>query len=115
MWRRLIRSRGFVLLIFAVIFSFGILGQVDTRMHIGGSDWDLDSLIYINVDDYILEELVSQDTVNVQVDQEQTLEPPSKMHAQVSLDEVAEVTSKASTEAPVEVALLEAADSAEET
>ncbi len=60
MWRRLIRSRGFVLLIFAVIFSFGILGQVDNRMHIGGSDWDLDSLIYINVDDYILEDFAYQ-------------------------------------------------------
>lgn len=54
MWRRFIRSRGFILLIFTIVFSLGILGQVDTRMHIGGSDWDLDNLIYINVDEYIL-------------------------------------------------------------
>lgn len=59
MWRRLVRSRGFILLVFMVIFSFGILGQVDTRMHIGGSDWDLDSLIYINVDEYLLNETIS--------------------------------------------------------
>jgi len=53
MRRRFVRGKGFVLLLFAVIFSFGVLGQVDTRMHIGGSDWDMDSLIYINVDEYI--------------------------------------------------------------
>ncbi|HPT83714.1 MAG TPA: peptidoglycan DD-metalloendopeptidase family protein [Limnochordia bacterium] len=53
MRRRFARGKGFILLLFAVIFSFGILGQVDTRMHIGGSDWDLDSLIYINVDEYL--------------------------------------------------------------
>lgn len=53
MRRRFVRGRGFVLLLFAVIFSFGILGQVDTRMHIGGGDWDVDSLIYINVDEYL--------------------------------------------------------------
>lgn len=53
MRRRFVRSKGLILLFFAVIFSFGILGQVDTRMHIGGSDWDLDSLIYINVDEYL--------------------------------------------------------------
>lgn len=74
MWSRLIRSRGFVLLIFAVIFSFGILGQVDTRMHIGGSDWDLDSLIYINVDDYIFENLALQSDAQLEEDDPST--PP---------------------------------------
>ncbi|MDI9485110.1 MAG: M23 family metallopeptidase [Bacillota bacterium] len=68
MWRRLIRSRGFILLIFAVIFSFGILGQVDTRMHIGGSDWDMDSLIYINIDGYVLEDFIYQDDPTHQSD-----------------------------------------------
>lgn len=63
MWRRVIRSRGFVLLIFMVIFSFGILGQVDTRMHIGGSDWDLNNLIYINVDEYLMDDSSQQATV----------------------------------------------------
>ena len=61
MRRRLVRGKGLVLLLFAVIFSFGILGQVDTRMHIGGGDWDLDSVIYINVDDYIYDNFVSHD------------------------------------------------------
>ncbi len=77
MWRRLIRSRGFVLLIFAVIFSFGILGQVDTRMHIGGSDWDLDSLIYINVDDYIYESFAQQSDVLIEQDPST---PPAPLH-----------------------------------
>lgn len=71
MWRRFIRSRGFILLIFAVVFSFGILGQVDTRMHFGGSDWDLDSLIYINVDDYVLNDYTSATQGSVQADQKQ--------------------------------------------
>lgn len=61
MWRRFVRSKGLILLLFAVIFSFGILGQIDTRMYIGGSDWDLDSLIYINVDDYIYDSYAAQD------------------------------------------------------
>ncbi|MDI9460167.1 MAG: LysM peptidoglycan-binding domain-containing protein, partial [Bacillota bacterium] len=61
MRRRFVRGKGLVLLLFAVIFSFGILGQVDTRMHIGGGDWDLDSVIYINVDDYIYDNFVSHD------------------------------------------------------
>ena len=56
MWRRVIRNRGFVLLIFMIIFSFGILGQVDTRMHIGGSDWDLNSMIYINIDEFLMDD-----------------------------------------------------------
>ena len=59
MRRRLIRGKGFVILLFAVIFSFGVLGQVDTRMHIGGSDWDVD-VVYINVDEYVYSTLVSQ-------------------------------------------------------
>lgn len=61
MWRRFVRSKGLILLLFAAIFSFGILGQIDTRMYIGGSDWDLDSLIYINVDDYIYDSYAAQD------------------------------------------------------
>ena len=56
MWRRLTRSKVFILLIFMAIFSFGILGQVDTRVHIGGGDWDLDSLVYINIDDFLVED-----------------------------------------------------------
>ncbi len=56
MWRRLTRSKVFILLIFMAIFSFGILGQVDTRMHIGGGDWDLDSFVYIDIDDFLVEE-----------------------------------------------------------
>lgn len=59
MWRRFIRKKGFILLLFTIIFSLGILGQVDTRMHIGGSDWDMGSLIYINVDEYLLEDPTS--------------------------------------------------------
>lgn len=71
MWKRLFRSRAFILLIFMLIFSFGILGQVDTRMHIGGSDWDLDNLIYINIDDYLVDYLVQQDDLQL-VPSEQT-------------------------------------------
>lgn len=68
MWRRFIRSKAFILLTFMIIFSFGILGKVDTRMHIGGGDWDLDSLIYINVSDFILDNQV------VQADLQETVE-----------------------------------------
>ncbi len=53
MWRRLFRSKAFILVAFMIVFSLGVLGQIDTRMHIGGSDWDLDNLIYINIDDYL--------------------------------------------------------------
>ena len=49
------RSKGFILLIFMIIFSFGILGQVDTRMHIGGGDWDFENLVYIDIDDFLVE------------------------------------------------------------
>lgn len=56
MWRRLFQSKVFILLAFMIVFSLGILGQIDTRMHIGGSDWDLDSLIYFNIDEYLVEE-----------------------------------------------------------
>ena len=101
MWRRLIRSRGFVLLIFAVIFSFGILGQVDTRMHIGGSDWDFDSLIYINVDDYILGDFVSQD--GAEVDQEHPATAPAPLHTRISLDGATEVASSSSEFGPLDV------------
>ena len=77
MWRRFIRSRGFILLIITVIFSFGILGQVDNRMHIGGSDWDLNGLIYINVDEYLLDGSVSYTDQNT---------PLVTEKSQVSLD-----------------------------
>lgn len=100
MWRRLIRSRGFVLLIFAVIFSFGILGQVDTRMHIGGSDWDLDSLIYINVDDYIFESYALQNDVLAKQDEPST--PSAPLHT-VALQREAEVASIFSEQGPLEV------------
>ena len=96
MWRRFIRSRGFVLLIFAVIFSFGILGQVDTRMHIGGSDWDLDSLIYINVDDYLLEDFANLDSEpvrqHVQPTQENLPALPTTFHTEVKLDSTTKLT-----------------------
>jgi murein DD-endopeptidase MepM/ murein hydrolase activator NlpD len=88
-------------LIFAVIFSFGILGQVDTRMHIGGSDWDLDSLIYINVDDYLLGDFASQD--DAQVDQELPSAPPAPLHTRFSLDGATEVASKSSEHGPLEI------------
>ncbi|NMB19296.1 MAG: peptidoglycan DD-metalloendopeptidase family protein [Firmicutes bacterium] len=107
MWRRLIRSRGFVLLIFAVIFSFGILGQVDTRMHIGGSDWDLDSLIYINVDDYLLEDfayldsdLVRQD-VNPSREELPTLQ--TTFHAEANFDKTTTIASGNPEYGPIEM------------
>ncbi|MDI9441553.1 MAG: peptidoglycan DD-metalloendopeptidase family protein [Firmicutes bacterium] len=55
MWKRLLNNKLFVLIAIMVVFSLGILGQVDTRMHIGGSDWDLDNLIYINIDEYLVD------------------------------------------------------------
>ena len=107
MWRRLIRSRGFVLLIFAVIFSFGILGQVDTRMHIGGSDWDLDSLIYINIDDYLLEDFASGGSnlnrQDVYLNQETLPAPPTTLHAEVALDGETQAASSDPGYGPVEM------------
>ena len=96
MWRRFVRSKGFILLLFAVIFSFGILGQVDTRMHIGGSDWDLDSLIYINVDDYLMDYLAHQDDLG---------QPLTQNETQASLDGVTGVVSRSLADGPVEVVL----------
>lgn len=101
MWRRFVRSKGFILLLFAAIFSFGILGQVDNRMHIGGSDWDLDSLIYINVDDYILDGLAYQD------DQGQPLTPITPNEAQGSPDGVAGVVSRSLEDGPLEAEAIE--------
>ena len=97
MWRRFIRSRGVVLLVFAALFSFGILGQVDTRMHIGGSDWDLDSLIYINVDDYILDDLVSLDN------QEKPSSTSSTPQTRASLDGITGVVARSLENGPIEV------------
>ena len=104
MWRRLIRSRGFVLLIFAVIFSFGILGQVDTRMHIGGSDWDLDSLIYINVDDYLLVDFDNDSNGHdAQSSQEKLPSQPTTLQANVTLDGATEVASNVAEYGPLEM------------
>lgn len=98
MWRRLIRSRGFILLIFAVIFSFGILGQVDTRMHIGGSDWDLDSLIYINIDGYVLEDFAYQDDPSQSGASNQ-----APAQARISLQDTDNLVSSASDFGPLEL------------
>lgn len=100
MWRRLIRSRGLVLLIFAIIFSFGLLGKVDTRMHIGGSDWDLDSLIYIDVDDHILRDFASQD---FQDERPALTSTPVQLQTQVPLDGTTGVVPQASAPEPSEV------------
>lgn len=95
MWRRVIRSRGFILFTFVVIFSFGILGQVDNRMHIGGSDWDLDSLIYINVDEFIVDETNKVSTVSldgvtgalIQSQSEQLVEVEKELDVQLDVDQ----------------------------
>lgn len=104
MWSRLIRSRGFVLLIFAVIFSFGILGQVDTRMHIGGSDWDLDSLIYINVDDYIFENLALQSDAQLEEDDPST--PPVSLQT-VAPHQIAELAPGSFEHSPLQEVIQE--------
>lgn len=104
MWSRLIRSRGFVLLIFAVIFSFGILGQVDTRMHIGGSDWDLDSLIYINVDDYIFENLALQSDDQLEEDDPST--PPVSLQT-VAPHQIAELAPGSFEHSPLQEVIQE--------
>lgn len=101
MWRRFIRSKGFILLLFAAIFSFGILGQVDNRMHIGGSDLDLDSLIYINVDDYILDGLAYQ------ADQRQPLTPITPTETQGSPDGAAGVVSSSLEDGHLETEAIE--------
>ncbi len=87
MWRRFIRSKAFILLTFMVIFSFGMLGKIDTRMHIGGGDWDLDNLIYINVSDYILDDQIKQtvpqeiiDTVASDFEPEDNVQTESVFH-----------------------------------
>ena len=43
-----------------VIFSLGILGKVDTRLHIGGSDWDSESFLYIHIDDLLNDDFVTE-------------------------------------------------------
>lgn len=93
MWRRVIRSRGFILLIFTVIFSFGILGQVDTRMHIGGSDWDLDSLIYINIDDYLADPVALASSE----------QPALESETLISLDGITGVVARSLKNGPIEV------------
>ena len=60
MWGRQSRGKGFILLVFMVIFSLGNLGKVDTRLHIGGSDWDSESFLYIHVDDLLVDDYVTE-------------------------------------------------------
>ena len=115
MRRRFFRSKGFIILLFAVIFSFGILGQVDTRMHIGGGDWDLDSLIYINVDEYIYytETLGSQDDNGQPLPTVQTLAALDGA-AQLVKDSQDEGAGKAPAAEPGEVTLSAAVSLEEE-
>ncbi|NMA61534.1 MAG: M23 family metallopeptidase [Firmicutes bacterium] len=104
MWRRVIRSRGFILLIFMIIFSFGILGQVDTRMHIGGSDWDLDSLIYINIDDFIVDETTVTNTVSLDGIMSAQPQPELPVEVGADLDVQVGVKQPVATSAPIQEA-----------
>lgn len=51
MQRRQARNRFSILLALVVLLSFGVLGRMDTRLHIGGSDWDMESLMFVYIDD----------------------------------------------------------------
>lgn len=53
MHRRQARNRFFILLALVVLLSLGVLGRFDTRLHIGGSDWDTESFMYVYIDDLL--------------------------------------------------------------
>ncbi len=51
MHRRQARNRFFILLALVALLSFGVLGRMDTRLHIGGSNWDMESFMFVYIDD----------------------------------------------------------------
>jgi murein DD-endopeptidase MepM/ murein hydrolase activator NlpD len=73
-------------------------------MHIGGSDWDLDSLIYINVDDYLLVDFDNDSNGHdAQSSQEKLPSQPTTLKANVTLDGATEVASNVAEYGPLEM------------
>ena len=51
MHRRQARNRFIILLALMILLSLGVLGRIDSRLHIGGSDWDTESFIHVYIDE----------------------------------------------------------------
>ncbi|HHT74242.1 MAG TPA: peptidoglycan DD-metalloendopeptidase family protein [Firmicutes bacterium] len=51
MHRRQARNKFIILLALMALLSLGVLGRMDTRLHIGGSDWDMESFMFVYIDD----------------------------------------------------------------